>query len=132
MGVLYAKVADDWIDITSGMGEPGPMGPEGPAGPQGEVGPQGPIGPQGEPGVQGPAGTDGEDGAPGTPGSAGPGVPVGGTTSQVLAKTSATDYATGWTNGVLNGGGVATIVALSQAAYDELGTKVATTLYVIV
>lgn len=33
--------------------------------------------------------------------------------------------------GVQNGGGVATIQALTQAAYDALGTKVATTLYVI-
>lgn len=30
------------------------------------------------------------------PGAAGPGVPTGGTTGQVLKKTSGTDYATGW------------------------------------
>lgn len=33
---------------------------------------------------------------PGVRGEAGPGVPAGGTTGQVLAKTSSTDYATGW------------------------------------
>ena len=33
---------------------------------------------------------------------------------------------------VANGGGVATIQALTQAAYDAIGTKVATTLYVII
>jgi hypothetical protein len=42
----------------------------------------------------------------------------------------------GWVNfdepiGVLNGGGVETIEALTQAAYDALSPKVATTLYVI-
>ena len=33
---------------------------------------------------------------------------------------------------VTNGGGVATIVTLTQAAYDALGSKVATTLYIVV
>jgi len=61
-------------------GEDGDTGPPGPAGPQGATGPQGDPGPQG---IQGSAGT---------------GVPVGGTTGQVLSKSSATDYATGWTN----------------------------------
>lgn len=42
------------------------------------------VGPQGDPG---PAG---RDGAPGV------GVPAGGTAGQVLAKSSSTDYATGW------------------------------------
>lgn len=39
-----------------------------------------------------------------SPGPAGVGVPVGGTTGQVLAKTSATNYATAWVNP--SGGGV--------------------------
>lgn len=43
-------------------------------------------------GPQGPAGSPGADGAPG------PGVPAGGATGRVLAKTSATDYATAWTD----------------------------------
>jgi hypothetical protein len=34
-------------------------------------------------------------------------------------------------NRVINGGGVATIVALTQAAYDALVTKDPTTLYII-
>jgi hypothetical protein len=33
-------------------------------------------------------------------------VPAGGTTGQVLAKTSATDYATAWTTSSLSGTGV--------------------------
>lgn len=49
-----------------------------------------PAGPQGP---QGPAGTPG---APGASGPAGPGVAPGGTAGQLLAKASATDYATSW------------------------------------
>jgi hypothetical protein len=51
------------------------QGPTGPAGPTGSAGPAGATGPTGPPGV---------------------GIPTGGTTNQVLAKTSLTDYATGW------------------------------------
>ena len=43
-------------------------------------------------------GTPGVNGTNGTNGTNGVGVPVGGTVGQVLAKTSATDYATGWSN----------------------------------
>jgi hypothetical protein len=66
-----------------------PLGtPVRPASGGGTVGPPGPTGPPG------PAGAAG---APGATGPAGPGVAAGGTTGQVLAKTSAVDYATGWT-----------------------------------
>jgi hypothetical protein len=57
---------------------------------------------QGLPGPTGPAGTNGADGAPGPQGAQGPpgqpgvGVIAGGTTGQLLTKTSATDYATAW------------------------------------
>jgi hypothetical protein len=50
-------------------------------------------------GLRGPAGADGADGtdgADGADGSNGVGVPVGGTTGQVLTKQSATDYDTDW------------------------------------
>lgn len=47
----------------------------------------GPQGPQGIQGIQGPTGADG---------AAGVGVPTGGTTGQVLSKSSSTDYATQW------------------------------------
>lgn len=43
--------------------------------------------------LQGAPGASGDDGAPGANGV---GVPAGGTTGQVLAKTSGADYATGW------------------------------------
>lgn len=45
----------------------------------------------------------GSVGPPGPAGPAGPGVPVGGSTGQVLAKLSAADYDTAWTTG--GGGG---------------------------
>jgi len=54
---------------------------------------QGAEGPQGPQGVQGVPGTDGTDGTNGTNGV---GVPVGGTTNQILAKASNTDYDTAW------------------------------------
>jgi hypothetical protein len=51
------------------------------------------------------------------------GVPPGGATSLVLAKSSATDYAVGWVTGRW--------LALSQAAYDAIPTKDPSILYVI-
>jgi hypothetical protein len=78
----------------------GDTGPQGPQGIQGTTGAQGPTGPQG---IQGP------QGATGNTGPAGPGVPTGGTTGQILNKTSATDFATAWTN-----------VIVTQAMYDAI------------
>lgn len=87
-----------------------PAGPEGPTGPTGPAGATGPAGPAGAdstvPGPPGPTGADGPTGATGPTGSTGltgstgatgPGVATGGTTGQVLAKSSATDFATTWT-----------------------------------
>lgn len=45
---------------------------------------------------QGPAGADGSDGADGAAGADGAGVPVGGSTGQVLIKSSGDDYDTEW------------------------------------
>lgn len=47
-------------------------------------------------GTDGAPGTPGTPGAPGTPGEPGEGVPTGGTTGQILAKSSGTDYSTEW------------------------------------
>jgi hypothetical protein len=88
----------------SGGGDPGPPGPQGPAatGPPGATGPTGPAGATGATGPQGPKGDTGATGAQGATGStgaqgpAGPGVPVGGSSGQVLQKTSSVDYATAW------------------------------------
>ena len=52
--------------------------------------------PQGIQGATGATGSQGPQGATGSQGPAGQGVPTGGATGQVLAKTSATDYATAW------------------------------------
>lgn len=72
---LYVVVTDGILSLVEGSGGTGPAGPPGPAGEDG---------------------TDGADGATGSTGPAGPGVPVGGTTDQVLAKINATDYNTQW------------------------------------
>jgi hypothetical protein len=58
-------------------------------------------------------GEPGEDGAPGTDGAPGVGVPVGGTTGQVLAKSSNSDYATTWVN---QSGGGASVGSLNTTA----------------
>ena len=66
--------------------------------PRGKTGPQGPQGADGKTGPQGPAGPQGADGKTGPQGPAGPGVAAGGTTGQVLAKKSNTNYDTEWIN----------------------------------
>lgn len=87
------------VDLLT-QGKQGATGPPGPAG--GPQGPEGPPGPEGDPGPagsQGPAGSTGPTGPAGPTGSTGPagqGVPPGGTTGQVLTKTSTVDYATAW------------------------------------
>lgn len=76
----------DLIEITR---DPPPVVeivyPTGPEGPQGDTGPQGPTGAAST--VPGPAGPQGPTG---------PGVATGGTTGQILTKTSAADFATAW------------------------------------
>lgn len=89
---------------SGGEGPEGPPGATGPAGPQGNPGPTGAAGPQGLPGPSGPAGAQGAQGASGPIGATGPGVPSGGTTGQILAKTSNANQATGWVNPPTGGG----------------------------
>jgi hypothetical protein len=105
---------------TGPAGPEGPPGPEGPEGPKGDPGsdgapgPEGPAGPEGDPGAPGPAGTagaagpvgpKGDKGDPGNTGPAGIGVAAGGTTDQILAKNSATNYDTKWVTAATGGGG---------------------------
>jgi len=66
----------------------------------------------GPPGPQGPAGPAGPSGAPGV------GVPAGGTTGQVLTKSSATDYATVWAAAA---GGASVHVGPSAPASPAVG-----------
>lgn len=99
-------------------GPPGSTGPAGPAstvpGPSGSTGPAGATGPTGPagaastvPGPQGPSGTAGAQGP------AGQGVPVGGTTGQILSKINATDYNTQWSTA--SGGGTAASTTFTPA-----------------
>jgi hypothetical protein len=93
-------VVNGTLSLTVGpagpAGEDGAAGPQGPQGIQGETGPQGVQGIQGETGATGPAGSDGVDGE---------GVPVGGTSGQLLAKIDANDYNTEWVDAPTGGGG---------------------------
>ena len=99
-------------------GDAGATGPAGAEGPRGErglpggPGAQGEPGPQGEPGERGLQGIQGERGpagadstVPGPAGANGQGVPTGGTTGQVLAKTSESNYATAWVTPTGGGSG---------------------------
>lgn len=125
-GDAYIVQADDSLWIWDGtkwvsggpiQGPPGPTGPtgaQGATGATGSTGSQGPQGVKGDTGAQGPTGPTGAastvPGPPGATGSQGPqgptgatgppglGVPAGGTTGQVLNKTSNADYATAWAN----------------------------------
>jgi hypothetical protein len=56
------------------------------------------VGPAGPPGADGADGDDGATGATGAQGDPGPGVATGGTTDQLLAKASGTNYDTKWIN----------------------------------
>jgi hypothetical protein len=80
-------------------GEEGPVGPQGPQGVQGIQGIQGPDGiqgPKGDTGATGATGAKGDKGDTGDPGADGVGVPAGGTTGQLLAKASNSDYDDEW------------------------------------
>jgi len=88
--------------VSLAKGDTGPQGIQGlkgDTGDQGIQGIQGISGIKGDTGDQGPQGIQGIPGVKGDTGNTGPagvGVPVGGTTGQVLSKSSATDYATQW------------------------------------
>lgn len=151
-------------------GDTGPTGPQGSQGIQGTPGAQGATGPAGPANslaigtvTAGPAaatitgtapnqtlnlvlqtgaqGIQGVQGLTGNAGPAGPGVPVGGTTGQVLTKTSATDFATTWATPAAGGaaseaeledyaawqanGNATTVASVGAAALTTLGTATA-------
>lgn len=58
-------------------------------------------------------------------------LPTGGTTGQVLAKASNTNYATGWVTALQGLNGTTGLWKGTQAQYDALGTPVSTVIYVI-
>lgn len=74
----------------------------------------------GAPGADGPVGPTGATGATG---AAGQGVPVGGTTGQVLAKIDGTNYNTQWVTG---GGGSGTVTSVSVTTANGVSGTVAT------
>ena len=110
---------------TGNTGPPGAAstvpGPQGPKGDTGSTGSQGPQGNPGATGSQGPQGNPGATGSTGAPGATGPGVAAGGTTGQVLTKTSATDYATYWSTIV--GGAIVADAAPSSPAPGQMWFK---------
>ena len=85
--------ADGLQGDTGIQGIQGLPGNDGEQGIQGIQGVQGDTGPQGIQGIQG---VPGNDGATGAAGADGQGVPIGGTTGQVLQKASNTDFDTEW------------------------------------
>ena len=98
-GPAGATGAQGPAGATGAQGPKGDPGTAGAQGPKGDTGATGAQGPQGNPGATGNTGAQGAQGNPGATGAqgpAGPGVVSGGTTGQVLTKTSATDFATNW------------------------------------
>ncbi|MDM4772612.1 hypothetical protein [Solimonas sp. SE-A11] len=105
---------------TGAQGVQGIQGVTGATGAQGAVGPMGAPGTQGiqgAQGIQGPIGPTGATGATGVTGETGPGVPVGGSAGQVLAKVDGTDYNTQWTTPTAGAGGGASV----QLRANKLG-----------
>ena len=98
----------------------------------------GPQGPQGTPGVPGTPGATGATGPQGPQGIPGPGLPVGGTVGQLLAKKSLTDYDAQWASPAVPAARVfhnaaqtvahtATVVlAFNSERYDRAGASAST------
>lgn len=90
---------------------------------------KGDKGNDGAKGADGATGAKGDDGVPGTPGATGAtgakgdpgeGVPTGGTTGQVLAKASGTDYDTEWVEQTGGGGAPVDVAALQAQILDSI------------
>ena len=105
VAVANGFVGDETAWLASLVGDTGATG---------ATGPQGDTGATGATGATGPAGADGADGV---------GVPVGGTTGQVLAKASGTDYDTEWV--AQSGGGNAYETVTIQTSGTTVGSIVA-------
>ncbi len=97
-GDLYVWTGTSWENVGNMQGPQGPQGPQGEQGiqgPKGDTGDQGAEGPQGIQGIQG---IQGATGPKGDKGDTGAGVAAGGSTGQILSKSSATNYDTAWVN----------------------------------
>lgn len=89
---LQAFVVKGDTGDTGPQGVQGDTGPEGAQGIQGDTGPTGLTGDTGPTGPTGPQGDTGPQGNQGVQGDTGVGIPAGGTTGQVIAKASSTDF----------------------------------------
>jgi len=124
---IYQKTSGVYSVIGNIQGSDGTDGNDGSQGIQGEQGLQGTKGDTGSQGIQGLKGDTGDTGPQGVPGQ---GVPTGGATNQVLAKTSDTDFDTAWVTPSAGGGGNAVDIAVTptgnlistnvQSALNEL------------
>jgi hypothetical protein len=99
---LYGWNGASWQNfgaIKGPTGSAGPIGPTGVIGPSGVTGATGPTGSAGSTGPYGPTGPTGSTGSTGSTGptgATGAGVPTGGATHAVLAKSSGADFSTAW------------------------------------
>lgn len=120
------------LNTTGAKGSTGVQGPQGDPGPAGADGVTPTIGENGNwylgetdtgkpsRGEQGLKGDTGDQGPQGLPGPTGPGVPTGGTTGQVLAKNSDTDFDTIWKTVESGGGGqgITVLVGTDESPID--------------
>ncbi len=103
----YQKIKDKWVlqgNLKGKKGDKGDKGERGDKGAKGDRGRDGGVGSPGADGAQGPQGETGAQGAQGNPGLNGEGVALGGTTGQILAKNSNTNFDTGWIDQPSGGG----------------------------
>ena len=101
-------------------GEKGDQGDAGLTGPQGDKGDQGDAGLQGIQGEKGDQGDAGLQGIQGDKGDTGEGVIVGGTTGQILAKSTNADYDTEWVDGATGGGATKYLLRLEYDINEAL------------
>ena len=101
-------VGADWEDVWELFAQAGATGPTGATGAAGATG------------ATGPTGATGATGAAGTNGTNGVGVPTGGTTGQVLAKNSGTNYDTIWA--AASGGGTGDVVKIATVTLSSAGS----------
>lgn len=89
---------------------------------RGLKGDKGRRGEKGDPGTKGDPGVQGEQGDPGVQGNPGVGVPIAGSTGQVLAKNSNSNYDTGWVDSPAPSDATTSTKGIVKLANDLGGT----------